>query len=170
MSAEYVAVRQVRSRRDTGGFSLVELLIVIAIMSVLASIGMPLVELAQQRTKEENLRRSLREIRDALDACKRLADEGRIERVAGGSGYPPKLEVLVDGVKDARSPQGTKLYLLRSLPRDPFANADVQPAAATWALRSYTSPPEEPKPGADVFDVHSKSTAAGLDGVPYRQW
>jgi general secretion pathway protein G len=172
MSVLPVLQAQGHAHRRAGarGFSLIELLVVIAIMSVLASIGMPLAELAQQRTKEEALRRSLREIRDALDAYKRLADEGRIERVAGGSGYPPKLEVLVEGVKDARSPQGTKLYLLRSLPRDPFAAADVQPAAATWALRSYASPPDDAKPGDDVFDVHSTSTAVGFDGFPYKQW
>lgn len=156
--------------RRIAGFSLIELLAVVAIMGVLASIGMPLAELAQQRTKEESLRRSLREIRDALDAYKRLTDEGRIERDAGGSGYPPKLELLESGVKDARSPQGAKLYLLRKLPRDPFASAEVQPDSVTWALRSYASSRGDPKSGVDVYDVRSKSTATGLNGIPYQQW
>jgi general secretion pathway protein G len=151
------------------GFSLIELLVVVAIMAVLASIGMPLAELAQQRTKEEELRRSLREIRDALDAYKRLVDVGSIQRAADGSGYPPSLEVLTGGVTDAKSPTGAKLYLLRKLARDPFAPADV-PAALTWSLRSYASPPDDPKPGKDVFDVHSMSSGIGLNGIAYRNW
>jgi general secretion pathway protein G len=151
------------------GFSLVELLVVIAILSVLASIGLPLAELSQQRAKEEELRRSLREIRSALDAYKRLTDQGQIQKAADGSGYPARLELLVDGVQDARSPRGTKIYLLRQLPRDPFAPPD-EPAARTWSLRSYASSPEDPKPGADVFDVHSRAAGTGLNGVPYREW
>lgn len=151
------------------GFSLVELLVVIAIMTVLASIGMPLAELAQQRTKEENLRRSLRVIRTALDAYKRLVDQGKIQRAADASGYPPRLEVLEEGAADATSPQGTRLYLLRKLPRDPFA-APGGSAAESWGLRSYASPPDDPRPGKDVFDVYSLAPGAGLNGVPYREW
>ena len=151
------------------GFSLIELLVVVAIMAVLASIGLPLAELAQRRAQEEDLRRSLREIRSALDAYKRLVDTGSIAKVADASGYPPRLEVLVEGVVDARSPQGAKLYLLRQLPRDPLAPADV-PAAQTWVLRSYASAPDDPKPGKDVFDVHSQAEGNGLDGTPYRSW
>lgn len=158
------------SPRPNRGFSLVELLVVIAIMALLASIGMPLAELSHQRTKEDDLRRALREIRGALDAYKRLVDDGRIARPADGSGYPPSLELLVEGAADAKSPQGTKLYLLRSLPRDPFAPAEIASPAATWDLRSYASPPESPKPGKDVFDVHSKSAALGLNGLAYRTW
>jgi general secretion pathway protein G len=151
------------------GFSLVELLVVLAIMSVLASIGLPLAELSHQRNKEEELRRSLREIRSALDAYKRLVDQGNIQRAADASGYPPTLDVLVDGVADARSPRGTKIFLLRRLPRDPFASSET-PAAQTWEPRSYASPPSDPKPGADVFDVHSRAPGIGLNGVAYREW
>ena len=152
------------------GFSLIELLVVVAIMAVLASIGMPLAELSHQRGKEEELRRALREIRSALDSYKRLVDDGRIERAIDGTGYPPDLATLVDGVKDARSPTGSKLYFLRRLPRDPM-HADVTAQAAeTWALRSYASPPDDPRPGKDVFDVHSKSVAAAIDGTRYSTW
>ncbi len=157
-------------RRPKLGFSLVELLVVIAIMALLASIGMPLAELSQQRAKEEDLRRALRDIRGALDAYKRLVDEGRIERAADSSGYPPSLDVLVDGAKDARSPQGTRLYLLRSLPRDPFAPAEIVSPADTWAPRSYASTANDPKPGKDIYDVHSKAGALGLNGVAYLAW
>jgi len=152
------------------GFSLIELLVVLAIMAVLASIGLPLAELSHQRSQEEELRRSLREIRSALDAYKRLVDQGNIQRAVGASGYPPNLEVLVDGVVDAKSPKGTKIYLLRSLPRDPLAPSSITSAAQTWELRSYVSPPNDPKPGVDVFDVHSRAIGVGLNGVAYREW
>lgn len=160
----------VRARAPARGFSLIELLVVVAIMGVLASIALPLAELAHQRTKEEELRRALRDIRGAIDSYKRLVDLGSIPRAADGSGYPTSLEQLVDGVVDARSPRGARIYLLRSLPRDPFADDGLGPAAASWALRSYASPPEDPKPGKDVFDVHSRSSATGMNGIAYREW
>jgi general secretion pathway protein G len=146
-----------------------ELLAVIAIMSVLASIAMPLAELSHKRSKEEELRRALREIRSALDAYKRMVDAGLIARPAGGSGYPPNLQVLVDGATNAQTPQGSKLYFLRRIPRDPLAEGAIN-AAETWGLRSYESPPDDPRPGRDVFDVYSLAPGNGLDGRPYRQW
>ena len=159
-----------KERLARRGFTLVELLVVVAIMAVLASIAMPLAELSLQRGKEEDLRRSLREIRGALDAYKRLSDDGRIERAADGSGYPPSLNVLVDGVTDAKSPTAAKLYFLRRLPRDPMQSDTTIDAQNTWALRSYASPPDDPEPGKDVYDVHSKSFGTALDGTPYRTW
>jgi general secretion pathway protein G len=152
------------------GFTLVELLVVVSIMAVLASIGMPLAELSMQRAKEEDLRRALREIRGALDAYKRLSDDGRIERAADASGYPPGLSVLVAGVTDAKSPTAAKLYFLRRLPRDPFEGDTTADPETMWALRSYASPPDDPKPGKDVYDVHSRSQGTALDGTPYRTW
>lgn len=161
---------QLRALRKPGrGFSLVELVVVLAIMAVLASIGLPLTELARQRAKEEDLRRGLREIRTALDTYKRLVEQGSIQKAADASGYPPNLEVLVDGVQDAKSPRGAKIYLLRKLPRDPFAPEAGAPAE-TWALRSYASDAKDPKPGADVFDVHSRSTVVSLNGTAYNEW
>ena len=159
----------VRAGLALGGFSLIELLVVIAIMAVLASIGLPLAELSQRRAQEEELRRSLREIRTAIDAYKRLVDQGSIQRAADASGYPPRLELLVEGVVDARSAQGSKIYLVRQLPRDPLAPDGVA-AADTWSLRSYASPPEAPQPGKDVYDVHSKATGIGSNGVAYLNW
>ena len=128
----------------SAGFNLIELLVVVAIMSVLATIGLPMAELSHQRSKEEDLRRSLREIRSALDEYRRLVDQGRISRAADASGYPPDLKSLTDGVPDATSPQRTNLYLLRKLPRDPFATVSG-PAEVTWGLRSYSSSAKEPK-------------------------
>lgn len=152
------------------GFSLIELMVVVAILSILATIGLPLAELAQKRTKEEELRQSLREIRSALDAYKKSVDQGRIVRIVGASGYPPNLDVLVNGITDAQSPQGDKIYFLRRLPRDPFAPDDRQPPALTWGMRSYESPADDPRPGKDVFDVFSKSEEVGLNGHPYNKW
>ncbi|MDI6748688.1 MAG: type II secretion system protein [Pseudomonadota bacterium] len=152
------------------GFTLIELVAVLAILGVLAGIALPLAEVSQQRQKEQELRRALREIRDAIDAYKRAADEGRIVLPAGASGYPPNLEALVAGVEDAKDVRRRKLYFLRRLPRDPmFPDATVD-AAATWGKRSYASEPDAPKEGEDVFDVFSRSTAIGLNGVPYREW
>lgn len=149
------------------GFTLIEVVITAAIIAVLASIALPLSQLAVQRSKEADLRRGLRELRDALDAYKRAADEGRIARAADQSGYPPSLALLVAGVPDTTSASGRTLYFLRRIPRDPFQPETAQPA---WGLRSYESPAHEPKPGKDVFDVFSLSDRTGLNGVAYRQW
>ena len=152
------------------GFTLIEVVITAAIVATLASIALPLTEIATQRNRETELRRSLQQIRDALDAYKRASDEGRIVRSPDQSGYPPTLSALVDGVTDAKSPTGKKIYFLRRIPRDPM-HADKQASAeATWSLRSYESPPNEPRVGKDIFDVHSRSERTGLNGVVYREW
>lgn len=152
------------------GFTLIEVLITAAIVAVLASIALPLSELTVQRSKETDLRRALREIRDALDAYKRASDEGRIRRSADQSGYPSSLNALVEGVSDAKNISGGKIYFLRRIPRDPFHPDPTIAAERTWGLRSYESPPDDPKPGKDVFDVFSLSDRSGVNGVAYRQW
>jgi general secretion pathway protein G len=153
--------------RTVAGFSLVELMAVLAVMAVLAAAAMPLAELSWQRERERELKRALWEIRDAIDAHKRAADAGQIEKV--GDGYPPRLDALVAGVPVRGARPGELRYFLRRLPRDPFA-AEGVPAERSWGLRSMASPPERPAPGADVFDVYSLSTATGLNGVPLRAW
>jgi general secretion pathway protein G len=131
---------------------------------------MPLSEVAMQRSKEQDLRKALRDIRDALDTYKRASDEGRIVRSADQSGFPPSLQALVEGVPDAKSPKRQMIYFLRRIPRDPMHPDLIAPAESTWRLRSYDSPPDRPAPGKDVFDVNSASEGIGLNQVPYRQW
>jgi len=152
------------------GFTLIEMLIAVVIVSILASVALPLSELAVQRGREQDLRRALREIRESIDAYKRATDEGRILRSPDQSGYPPALAVLIEGVTDAKSPNGAKIYFLRRLPRDPFDPARDRQTEAAWGKRSYESPPDNPRPGKDVFDVYSLSAGTGLNGIPYRQW
>ena len=151
------------------GFSLVELLVTVAILSVLALGALPLAELTVQRTKESELRAALRDIRSAIDAYKRAADAGRVARPADTSGYPPSLDVLVQGVTDAKDLGKKRLYFLRRLPRDPMHGQGGE-SVPDWGLRSYASPSDEPQAGRDVFDVYSRSAAVGLNGVPYRNW
>jgi general secretion pathway protein G len=159
--------RELRITLRGGGFSLVELMAVLAILAVLAATAMPLAELSWQRERERELKRALWEIRDAIDAHKRAADAGVIERV--GDGYPVTLEVLVAGAPTTGVRSGDRKYFLRRLPRDPFA-PDGVPAEKSWGLRSSASPPERPAAGADVFDVYSTSTAIGLNGIALRAW
>ena len=152
------------------GFTLIELVVTLAIMALLASAAVPLVELTVQRNRERELRAALREIRAAIDAYKRAGDEGRILRSPRQSGYPPKLAALVEGVPDLRSPERRAIYFLRRLPRDPtFPDAAADPAA-TWGRRSYASRPDAPEEGEDVFDIYSLSNRVGLSGTPYRTW
>lgn len=153
------------------GFTIVELVVTVAIVSLLATAVVPSAQLVFQRERESELRTSLRTIRDGIDAYKRAAETGHVKLEAGTTGYPPSLQALVDGVDDARSPkEGVKLYFLRRVPRDPFWPDATTPPAETWGLRSYASAPDDPKPGDDVFDVYSRSTRIGLNGVPYREW
>jgi general secretion pathway protein G len=152
------------------GFTLIEMVVVVLMVGILASAAMPLAALHQQRTREADLREALRTLRTAIDAYKRSWDQGRIEHRAEESGYPPSLEVLVQGVPDATSPKGERIYFLRRLPRDPFAQDASLPAAETWGLRSYASPPDAPAPGKDVFDVHSLKDGVAMDGTPYQSW
>jgi len=155
--------------RPNRGFSLLELLVTLAILGVLAGGALQLRELAVQRSKEQDLRSALRDIREAIDAYKRASDGGRLAKAADASGYPRQLSELVDGVVDARNPRAAKIYFLRRLPRDPMAQASL-PADQTWGLRSYDSPPDAPRAGADVFDVASMSERLGLNGRPYNGW
>ncbi len=152
------------------GFTLIELVITVAIVALLASVALPVSELAVQRTKEQELRRTLRQIREAIDLYKQASDEGRIKKSIGDSGYPKKLEELAEGVDDLKSPKKEKIYFLRRIPRDPLNADPTLSAAASWGKRSYASPPDDPREGDDVFDVFSLAQGKGINGQPYRDW
>jgi general secretion pathway protein G len=152
------------------GFTLIELVITVAIVGVLASAVMPLNELVHQRAKEQDLRRALREVRAAIDAYKQASDEGRIVKKVGESGFPKTLGELAEGVEDQKSPKKDKMYFLRRIPRDPFASDPDKAPADTWGKRAYSSPPDDPRDGEDVFDIYTLAAGKGMNGRPYKEW
>lgn len=151
------------------GFTIVELLVTIVIVGILASAVFPMAELARQRAREQDLRSALKELRTAIDAYKQASDEGRITRKQGESGYPHSLEELLEGVVDAKNPGGARQRFLRRIPLDPLVEPGATPAGA-WGKRSYVSSHEDPREGADVYDVYSRAPGVGLNGIPYREW
>ena len=168
MSASFGA--WVARRRATGrtGYTLVELVVVAAIVLVLASAILPLSRVGIQRQKEVELRRVLREMRTAIDRYKDAADLQQISNLElepDDMGYPPDLETLVKGVTKAGDASQTKLRFLRRIPVDPLTG-DTE-----WGLRSYQDRPESTSwGGQNVFDVYSKANGTGLDGTPYSEW
>lgn len=152
------------------GFTLVEMLVTLAIIALVASVAAPVLSTVERRHKETELHENLREIRRAIDAYKEASNERRIEVQPDTSGYPPSLNALWKGVPDITRPDRRMIYFLRSLPADPFYPDPRAPTEEMWSTRSYESPPDAPTPGPDVFDVHSLSPEVGLNGVPYRKW
>jgi general secretion pathway protein G len=166
---------------DRRGFTLVEMLVTLTVLAILASAIVPIAKTAIQREKELELRRDLRQLREAIDAYKKLAAEKRIETEEDSEGYPPDLETLVNGVEvretGAEEPEAAvagrgvaeakkKLVrFLRRVPRDPMTGS------TEWGLRSYQDDRDSDVWGEEnVYDVYSKSRAKALDGTRYNEW
>ncbi|MBV8210758.1 MAG: type II secretion system protein [Burkholderiaceae bacterium] len=179
------------------GFTLIELVVTLALVGLMAMVAVPLYEVTAIRMKEMELRTALRQIRSALDAYKDAADAGKIQKDPSDSGYPPNLKILVEGVDTAQqssvnlqsvssmasgasananananaSDTGpTRLMFLRQIPRDPFTPDPSLPLEEQWDTRAYGSPPSDPQPGKDVYDVMSKSATIGSNGMAYKEW
>jgi general secretion pathway protein G len=153
------------------GFTLIELVITLAIVGLLSSVALPLSELSVQRNREHELHLALREIRTALDAYKQAVSDGRVAHSMGESGYPLSLKVLAEGMPDITSPDKKHLiYFLRHIPRDPMFEDATKTDEETWGKRSYASSADSPSEGDDVFDVYSQSAVIGLNGIPYKSW
>jgi general secretion pathway protein G len=151
------------------GFTLIEMMVVLSVVALLATVAIPMAEISVRRTKEEELKTALRQIRRAIDDFKAASDQGRISLSSNVSGYPDSLATLVEGVEDQRNPTRAKIYFLRQVPRDPFADIELA-ADKTWTIRSYESPANAPKSGADVYDVKSAAPMIGLNGRAYNTW
>ena len=158
-----------RSSPDSG-FTLIELVVTLALVGVVALVSVPLFEITATRLREAELRAALREIRTAIDAYKTAADAGIVPKGATESGYPPSLDVLAQGINSAKAGNERRVVFLRRVPRDPFSREPALEPAQQWATRSHGSPPDDPQPGTDVFDVASRSPRTGLNGVAYKEW
>lgn len=155
--------------RVPAGFTLIELLVTLVILALLATVTLPVAQVELQRQRERELQLTLREIRSAIDAYKRAYDQGRIAHAVGASGYPPTLEILVDGVEDAQDPAKRKIHFLRRIPADPMQPGTTD-NRTRWGLRSYASEADDPQEGEDIYDVYTRAAGIGLDGVAYRRW
>jgi general secretion pathway protein G len=153
-----------RRRHLDRGMTLLELIIATGILLVLSSAALPVVRFAIQRPKEHALRRDLREMRDAIDRYKDIADRNLIRTEVGSEGYPPDLDTLVKGVEYGSS-GFQKIRFLRRVPVDPMTGQ------ADWDVRSVQDDPDSTSQGDNnVFDVHSKSQGTALDGTKYSDW
>jgi general secretion pathway protein G len=157
-----------RAPLHSAGYTFIELVVVTTIVLILASAVMPLAQVTATRQREAELRRSLREIRTAIDRYKDAADLGQIsplELEAGAEGYPPDLATLVEGVPAAQDATGRRLKFLRRVPIDPMTQG------TEWGLRSYQDAPDATRwGGQNVYDVYTTHTATALDGTRYRDW
>ncbi|MDD5543479.1 MAG: type II secretion system protein [Acidobacteriia bacterium] len=152
------------SARSTSAYSVVELIVAFTILSILVSAALPLLRVSIQRQRETDLRRALREMRDAIDRYKIASDQNLIEKKLDTEGYPPDLQTMVDGVPMLNTVD-KKLKFLRRIPKDPMTGT------TDWGLRSYQDDPESTSwGGQNVFDVYTKSTATALDGTKYSDW
>ena len=158
-----------RLASKSAGLTFIELVLAMAILSVLAAVALPLAEISVKRSKEIELQRALRDIREAIDAYHddwlRAVAERKITPSVDDTGYPEELEDLVEG-KEWGDLFSFKRRYLRRIPRDPFDRFDEG-----WGLRSYEDDPDSMvHSGSDIYDVYSLSDGIALDGTPYNTW
>src|SRR5688572_5721350 len=154
------------SRHNQRGLTLVELIVAFTVMLILTTMAVPLARSKVRTERERELRRSLVEMRNAIDKYKDNCDAGYFGPIKVGTNcFPESLEVLVEGVKIANSPDGKKLRFLRRIPRDPFTHRE------DWGLRSDQDDPTSMSwGGQNVFNVYSKTYEKAADGSAYADW
>src|SRR6266481_2293042 len=153
-----------RTHSSESGMTLLELIIACSILMVLSSAALPIAKYTIIRQKEAELRRDLREMKDAIDRYKDAADRNQIRVEIGSEGYPPDLETLVKGVQLGAG-SDRKIRFLRKIPIDPMTGH------TDWGLRAVQDDPDSTSwGGKNVFDVYSKSTGTALDGTKYSDW
>ena len=151
-------------KNKSSGFTLVEMIATMAIISILATGIIPLSQVVYKRTKEMELRNNLRVIRTALDEYKKLVDEKIIPKSISDSGYPKTLDILVTGV-DLQTQTGEIKKILRRIPREPITED------GEWGLRSYNDSSDSTIwGGQDVYDIYCLSDKKALDGTYYADW
>jgi general secretion pathway protein G len=156
--------RRSSAKERQRGLTLVELIFTVAIVSILSLAALPLARVSIKRQKEVDLRRALREMREAIDRYKDASDRGFVEMKFGSDGYPEDLETLVKGVTQQNAVD-KKLRFLRRIPKDPMTGG------IEWGLRSSQDSPDSTSHGGqNVYDVYSKSTDTALDGTKYSDW
>lgn len=163
-AASALRAKHRRIRAVAAGMTLIELVVVCAIMLVLATAAIPVTRMTVKRRKEDQLRYALREMRDAIDRYKDYSDQGKIQVPAGTEGYPTDLNMLVVGVKLAGQ-KDQKIRFLRTIPKDPMTGS------SDWGLRSVQDDTDSTSwGGQDVFDVYSKSSGTAMNGTRYSDW
>ena len=146
------------------GFTLIELIVTVMIISILVGLAVPLARNSIKRERESELRAALRDIRLAIDKYKDASDRGFIMVKVDTEGYPETLQLLVDGVQMVGQVD-KKLKFLRRIPLDPMTNS------TEWGQRSYQDDPKMSSWGRqNVFDVFTKSEGTALDGTKYKEW
>ena len=161
-------LRKSRSRREQissqAGMTLLELVIACSILLILSSAALPIAKYSIIHRREELLHYGLRQMRDAIDRYKDLADANKIRVEVGSEGYPPDLETLVKGVKLGAG-DDKKIRFLRRIPADPMTGH------ADWGFRCISDDPDSTSwCGKNIFDVYSKSTGTASDGTRYSDW
>ena len=156
------------ARHSCSGFTYLEMVATAAILLILASAILPMARVTRTRTREIELRRELRTMRTAIDRYHQAVVEGKIggtDVKLGSNGYPPDLDVLVEGVTQVGRVDGVKLKFLRRVPKDPITGT------TDWGMRCYQDDSKNDSwCGQNVWDVYTKSGGKGLDGTRYKEW